>query len=816
MIAGILSANHPRRAIWKDVLIGIFVLALIADLLLWVAYPPSPSSFDGSFYASLSQGESYNYVIITTSAIENHSASLSSFIAHKQSLGYNVLVITEDEFGHFAGPAPDQRAEKIRTWLKAHYARLGIEYVLLIGDPAPNGSGECSIPMKMCWPEYPSYDAPTDYYYADLTGDWDYDGDGLYGEAWDDHGMAGGVDLNPEVLVGRIPVYDANYAALDNILLKIIDYENEPGNLNWRKNVLLPMTFIGPDWDGAELGEQMKDDFLSPNSFSCWRMYAPESSYKYEENLVAGENVANLWASEDYGIAVWHSHGYSRKAVTGYPGNWDGSLFHTSHCMLLDNKHPSFAVQLSCESGKPDDPDNLQYSLLKQGAIATLGATSIHHLQSYGYGDFDDAIPQPTCIAYQYVKRLTANEPAGDALYLAKGEIDILSDPSSSNLRNLYTFNLYGDPSASLFGRAQIASCDSEGNEKNYFAPGETVYAKGIGHLELGVSYKIWIQKDAVKEGEALISADDPSYSGNPSDMESVVTDVTGCFDPIAIWTVPRTGVSRCEYDIVADKQSSGAGTFNRADDGFDFVGGAGFTTSTVIYVDASADNSGDGSSWAKAYKELQSALDVADYGDEILVARGIYKPAVEHGGIGVRYKSFAMKNGVAIYGGFSGRETNRDQRNWERNVTTISGNIGNRSTDSDNSYHVIFNLNLNSTAVLDGFTIIGGNADGSHSERTDCGAGIYNYDSSPTISNCTFSENLAKYGGGIYNYTSSPVVSNCVFEGNTARYAEGIYNYYYSSPAITSCAFYGSERPDDGLYNLASKPVVTNCSFLH
>jgi len=59
----------------------------------------------------------YDYVIITTNLIEANSAKLSSFISHKQNTGYNVLVVTEDEFGSLNGQAPDHRAEKIRQWL---------------------------------------------------------------------------------------------------------------------------------------------------------------------------------------------------------------------------------------------------------------------------------------------------------------------------------------------------------------------------------------------------------------------------------------------------------------------------------------------------------------------------------------------------------------------------------------------------------------------------------------------------------------------------------------------------------------------------
>jgi hypothetical protein len=92
----------------------------------------------------------YDYVIITTNAIEAGSTKLASFITHKQSLGHTVLVVTEDDFGGLTGQAPNHKAERIRQWLKNNYVSKGIKYVLLIGDPHPYESGEGDIPMKMC------------------------------------------------------------------------------------------------------------------------------------------------------------------------------------------------------------------------------------------------------------------------------------------------------------------------------------------------------------------------------------------------------------------------------------------------------------------------------------------------------------------------------------------------------------------------------------------------------------------------------------------------------------------------------------------
>ena len=89
---------------------------------------------------------------------------------------------------------------------------------------------------------------------------------------------------------------------------------------------------------------------------------------------------------------------------------------------------------------------------------------------------------------------------------------------------------------------------------------------------------------------------------------------------------------------------------------------------------------------WATAYTDLQAALAAAASGDEIWVAAGTYQPTATAD----RTISFAMKNGVAVYGGFDGTETTRSERDPVANVTILSGDIGTPGVSNDNSYHVV------------------------------------------------------------------------------------------------------------------------------
>jgi len=102
----------------------------------------------------------------------------------------------------------------------------------------------------------------------------------------------------------------------------------------------------------------------------------------------------------------------------------------------------------------------------------------------------------------------------------------------------------------------------------------------------------------------------------------------------------------------------------------------------TIRYVAPTAQGVANCSSSANACT-LQTALDSAVSGDEIWAKMGVYYP-----GSSISPSStFTMKNGVAVYGGFNGTETSRDQRDWQTNKTILSGDIDKNDTNTDGNY---------------------------------------------------------------------------------------------------------------------------------
>jgi len=222
---------------------------------------------------------------------------------------------------------------------------------------------------------------------------------------------------------------------------------------------------------------------------------------------------------------------------------------------------------------------------------------------------------------------------------------------------------------------------------------------------------------------------------------------------------------------------------------------------SSVIFVNSEAKGADKGDSWADAFTELQKALSIALPGDEIWVAAGTYTPDYDESigkHSGDREATFRLKNGVAIYGGFDGTESSREERDYKINVSVLSGNIGNKKKNSDNSYHILTGSDTDSAAILDGFTVSEGKGDGP-SWMTRCGAGIFNENGSPTLRHVVFSSNTVLYqGGAMYNQKSDPALHDVLFSGNTAESGGGMFN-SSSSPLLTAVVFYDNRADISG-----------------
>jgi parallel beta-helix repeat protein len=233
------------------------------------------------------------------------------------------------------------------------------------------------------------------------------------------------------------------------------------------------------------------------------------------------------------------------------------------------------------------------------------------------------------------------------------------------------------------------------------------------------------------------------------------------------------------------------------------------FTTTQIYasirYVKPLASGLGDGSSWVNASGDFQAMINASASGDEVWVAAGTYKPTYDPFGSSSpadpRDKTFFVKDGVKIYGGFAGTETALSQRLITTNVTILSGDVdgndvvtGSGSTlsitnNTENVYHIVL-ASTSSGGVgvtIDGFTITGGNANksdptsasnltinGNQIDRAN-GGGIYIANGTNTISNNTlFGNSVLGSGAGVYTYYGMNTITNNTLFGNSAANSGG------------------------------------------
>ncbi len=221
-------------------------------------------------------------------------------------------------------------------------------------------------------------------------------------------------------------------------------------------------------------------------------------------------------------------------------------------------------------------------------------------------------------------------------------------------------------------------------------------------------------------------------------------------------------------------------------------------TGQTRWYVKADATGSQTGLSWTTAFSDLQQALALAEYGDEIWLAEGIYYPTQDAN----EDTSFTLPSGVKLYGGFAGDEQFLWQRDWEAHESILSGDIGTPGELTDNSKTILYAKDVDSTTLLDGLVFEMGYADSTrtgssinHKRRSFSGGALVfegkNASGVPTltIKNCVFRQNYAAVVGGAI-----------------AAYSLDYLNNYYLQLRIDNCTF-TSNRTD----TIAGDPITVN-----
>lgn len=266
----------------------------------------------------------------------------------------------------------------------------------------------------------------------------------------------------------------------------------------------------------------------------------------------------------------------------------------------------------------------------------------------------------------------------------------------------------------------------------------------------------------------------------------------------------------------------------------------------------------GDGSTWENATGNLQTAINHAQAGDEVWVAGGTYRPDSLIRGNKPTSRTFFLKDGVSLYGGFSGVESSKEERargdrpyEWQ-NVTVLDANddvpdVWERAIAEGTSYrygwkydneqlevqgthgngtHVLYCAeNIQHPTEINGFTLTGANA---NVWQTKAWGGALYAMGNVQLRACVIKENSAyfsaesttdsnTYGGAVFLYSEGEgVIEDCLFRRNYAHssYGSGLGGAVYARKCVVrNCEFVDCVADDGGaLYNNGG--TVENCSF--
>jgi len=412
-----------------------------------------------------------DYVIVTTEALEDAVAA-SGFPAWKTSLGFDVRTVLTSDPEICARPGGDL-AEQIRNFLRDRYTDWGIQYVLLAGNEG--------VPMRLCFPDPDNHwhiagalglgSVPTDAYYADLSSpdanSWDLDGDGFYGEFGHD-----APDFLPEVYVGRIPTDDP--ARVAYTLEKLIRVEQDTGA--WKRRALHAGAvlfyenqdrFGTPFRDGAVVVDRIEREVMGGWTVSRYSEQAGLVHSTYSWPALNHTVFTREWRHGAYGVVNWAGHG-SPEAVwrviwmgddgDGVPET-NGSDWFDDEAFIGDwsgigDDHPSIVFAVSCYVGNPgpNGSGNLGIDLLTNPALG--GAAGV--VSATQYAVVTSAWPAlpggAESMCYEFNRHLIAGpggpQRLGAALHDSKHFCHVRYGWESHNeYRNMYDYNLYGDPS---------------------------------------------------------------------------------------------------------------------------------------------------------------------------------------------------------------------------------------------------------------------------------------------------------------------------------------------------------------------------------
>jgi hypothetical protein len=384
------------------------------------------------------------FVIITVTDLAPDFENLAAF---KRNINISTRVVTLDWIGNNVEPGVDMPAT-IRGFLQEARTQWGTAYVLLGGDID-------QVPTRWVhsdfFPSVSGSDLPTDLYYAGLDGDWDGDGDGIYGEPYQNASDPGdGADLGPDLAFGRAPVSSPAEAAL--FVEKTIVFHDQAFTIAAGRALLVAEVLFPYDWDqgpyiildGAEYTENLHSQLLGADPpWQDDRYYENYSDYPGSMNATS-TSVLGAMSTGSYRLVYSVSFAFGDSLAVGQ------GFITGDQLAQLNNSSPFFFVVLGSGGAAHDGNSAIVRALLAPdgGCAGGLGLTRA-------------SFPSKTSIYFesffQYAYAMTGAR-VGDALVATLNEHIANTQVDYVDRWTHLSMVLLGDPTLPLTGDERVVS----------------------------------------------------------------------------------------------------------------------------------------------------------------------------------------------------------------------------------------------------------------------------------------------------------------------------------------------------------------------
>ena len=329
--------------------------------------------------------------------------------------------------------------EKIRNFIDDARNSWGTIYFLLGGSGDQRTSGQNIVPARMTY--YYTYSTvgrddtiPSDLYYADLDGDWDFNGNHVYGQLGDS------VDMYADVYVGRASVY--NVAMAQNFVDKVLTYEKNPPT-DYLKKMLLPTAILWSSYEERPMQDSIAS--MTPTDWTDGKLYERNGTLS-RQWMIDSMNVG-------YGMGHWVGHGNENGIYMGTP-----YLNSSDADNLVNGDRQGIANSIGCMCGGWDlvpGGDCFAEHLVNRvggGLVAALMNSR------YGWGAYVGGyVPGPSeriDTTFYYNVLLSDMFHIGEAHSVAKDAWVYYADSGYQYDMTrwcLYELNLFGDPEMPLW-----------------------------------------------------------------------------------------------------------------------------------------------------------------------------------------------------------------------------------------------------------------------------------------------------------------------------------------------------------------------------